>query len=459
MSDDNRQGYTPFPPFAVWNSSEVSFHDVDAASARFANLKERVSREALDHALSTARRAAAVDTNAIEGVFTTDRGFTRTVAEKTGAWEQAMSNKGPHVRPAFEDALEGFELILDRMTRMQPVTEHFIRELHATLLRSQETHTVYVSINGVLTPQEQELTKGTYKQHANSPTRSDGTVHSYSPVDETGPEMSRLINELRSDEFDSAHPVSQAAYVHYAFVCIHPFADGNGRVARALASVYLYRSPGVPLVIYQDQRANYLDALEAADVGRFHTLMRFIAEQVTDTINLISDELAVPAHSSSAEALAELLAGNQIPERELNAAERLKALLQEALQSRAEIQMERLGLPFKTMRTLIGETPSTPDHYRGIDDQMATGLLVITKSPRKLTVTWPVALYAKISDDAVFDLVAVTGTGRQFGVYLRELAPEISEKLRQRAGFFADAVVEEFLERVARAVARADGSR
>lgn len=459
MPDNSHADYTPFPSFSAWNATEISYRDVESATSRFLALRNSVTREALDRALDTARRTAAVDTNAIEGIFATDRGFTRTVAEKTGAWEQALENKGTHVRPAFEDTLEGFELILDRVTGRQPVTETFIRELHSTMLRSQDSHTVLTPIAGKLVTQIQELSKGQYKRRANSPTRPDGTVHAYAPVTETAPEMARLANELRSPAFEEAPSVTQAAYAHHAFVCVHPFADGNGRVARALASIYLYRSPGVPLVIYQDQRANYIDALEAADRGEYHTLMRFFAERVTDTVNLIAEELSVPPHGSTADELSELLSGEKVPEAVLDAAERIKQLLREALQSRVDIKAEAVGLPFGTIRSLIGAKIPTPENYQPINDELATGLKVNTQSPRKLVVFWPVVLCSKNSDDADFDIVAVTATGRHLGIYLRELVPTISAHLRQRIGYFADAVVEEFLVQVKDAVKKADETR
>lgn len=452
MSENGQAEYIPFPSFARWKATEVSYSDVDAASSRFIALKSSVPQEVLDRSLESARRAAAVDTNAIEGIFSTDRGFTRTVAEKTGSWEQAMDNKGSHARPAFEDTLAGFELILDQMTGRRPVTAHFIRELHATMLRSQKTHTVYVPLNGEFLPQEQNLAKGEYKKYANSPTRPDDTVHAYAPVEETAPEMDRLISELRSNEFEGACSITQAAYVHYAFVCIHPFSDGNGRVARALASVYLYRSPGVPLVIYHDQRANYIDALEAADRGHVHGLLRFFAERVVDTINLIEEALSVPTQSSTTDELSALLAGDKTPDALMDAAERAKQILREALQSRIDMKGETLGLPFQTMRSLIGRTPPVPENYQPINDELATGLYVSTKSPWRLHVMWPVAFYAQESNKAEFDLVAVTGADRQLGIYRRELVPTISESFRQRIGFFADSVVEEFLEKVTEAV-------
>lgn len=392
-----------------------------------------------------------MDTNAIEGVFSTDRGFTRTIAEKAGAWEHAMEVKGAHVRPAFEDTLAGFDLILDRVTGSRPVTEHFIRELHATMLRSQDTHTVYVSVGGALVPQEQDLPKGEYKRTANSPTRPDGAVHSYAPVEETTPEMGRLVGELRSTAFADAHPIVQAAYAHYAFVCIHPFADGNGRVARALASVYFFRSPRVPLVVYQDQRTRYIDALEAADGGRYHSLMRFFAERVTDTVNLIESEPSRPAGDSSADELARLLDTDANPDSVKEAAARLKEILRESLRSRVEARSARLGLKFQTLASLVGAAPPVPEGYRAISDEAATGVVVNARSPMKLFVVCPVAVYVKASDAAEFDLLAVTGSGRQLGVYLREVVPAVSENLRERVGFYADAVVDEFLGMVAEA--------
>ena len=69
----------------------------------------------------------------------------------------------------------------------------------------------------------------------------------------------------RTPAFEQAHPVLRTAYAHYALVVVHPFADLNGRAARALASTFLLQAQQIPLVIFADQRNEYLDALTAAD--------------------------------------------------------------------------------------------------------------------------------------------------------------------------------------------------
>jgi hypothetical protein len=111
----------------------------------------------------------------------------------------------------------------------------------------------------------------------------------------------------------------QAAWAHYALVAIHPFADGNGRVARALASVFLYRRPGVPLVIFADQKDTYLDALEEADAGRPVDFLHFILDRVADVVGLVqvaAQSAARPADASISELRDALLRAERFPPEE-----------------------------------------------------------------------------------------------------------------------------------------------
>jgi fido (protein-threonine AMPylation protein) len=71
-----------------------------------------------------------------------------------------------------------------------------------------------------------------------------------------------------------AHPVVRSAWLHHRFVCVHPFQDGNGRVARALTLLVLLRNHYAPLVVDRNQRADYLDALDEANEGDLRPLVR-----------------------------------------------------------------------------------------------------------------------------------------------------------------------------------------
>jgi hypothetical protein len=104
--------------------------------------------------------------------------------------------------------------------------------------------------------------------------------------------MHRLLEQIRTPEFEAAHPALQASYCHYAFVGIHPFADGNGRVARALASTFFYRDRSIPLVIFENQRPAYLDVLRAADLGDFRPVISFFLDRGIDTMQLVAESLS-----------------------------------------------------------------------------------------------------------------------------------------------------------------------
>lgn len=280
--------YPGFPDFASWGPLQAE--DADLWSRFAASLQERrkaASPEALKASVDVAIRAAALDTGAIEGLYTADRGFTMTVAVQGLAWEQMIEERGAGVRDLFEAQLAAYELVLDAVTHKLPVTEAWIRALHETLCGPQTTYRVLTASGW----QDHELPKGRYKTQPNHVHLKDGTVHAYAPVDQVSSEMHRLVEQLGSPEFEAAHPILQASWVHYAFVMIHPFADGNGRVARALASVYFYRCCSIPLLVFANQRLAYLDALHAADQGELRPLLGFFRDRGIDTMQLVSESM------------------------------------------------------------------------------------------------------------------------------------------------------------------------
>lgn len=281
--------YRGFPDFSAWES--LSPTDADLWNRFASSLAERrkaATPEALKAAVEVAVRAAALDTGAIEGLYTTDRGFTMTVAVQGLAWEQMIEERGAGVRELFEAQLETYELVLDAVTQKFPITEAWIRTVHETICAPEKTYRVLTEVGW----QEQDLPKGQYKTRPNHVRLTDGTYHAYAPVDRVPDEMHRLLEQIRTPEFEVAHPVLQASYIHYAFVVIHPFADGNGRVARALASVFFYRAESIPLVIFSNQRLGYLDSLAAADRGDYGEVISFFLDRGIDTMQLVGDSLA-----------------------------------------------------------------------------------------------------------------------------------------------------------------------
>lgn len=83
------------------------------------------------------------------------------------------------------------------------------------------------------------------------------------------------------------HPVERAARAHFWLVDIHPFADGNGRVARLLMNLLLIQS-GYPIAIIRNEdRADYYAALESGHAGRLEGFLGFVAEAVDRTAAIV----------------------------------------------------------------------------------------------------------------------------------------------------------------------------
>lgn len=71
----------------------------------------------------------------------------------------------------------------------------------------------------------------------------------------------------------------EAAWLHHRFTQIHPFQDGNGRVARLLASLVFIKAGWFPLILTRDDRSNYISALEEADRGNLTHLVELFTDR------------------------------------------------------------------------------------------------------------------------------------------------------------------------------------
>jgi len=408
--------YRGFPDFSAWGPLQTE--DADLWSRFASSLEERrkaATPEALRASVDVAIRAAALDSGAIEGLYTVDRGFTMTVAVQGLAWEQMIEERGAEVRELFEAQLAAYEMVLDAVTHKLPITEAWIRTLHETLCAPQETYRVLTAAGW----QEHDLPKGQYKTQPNHVQLKGGTVHAYAPVDQVSTEMHRLVEQLRSPTFEAAHPVLQASWVHYAFVAIHPFADGNGRVARALASVYFYRCCSIPLLVFANQRLAYFDSLHAADLGELRPLTGFFRDRGIDTMQLVVENLRTVGAGSPEDLsrrVRDLLARKMPTAKELqNLAFRLVGEVKERL----EAQVSQLGLSSQlTLRVAQGTTPVASFNLVGrtADVHGRTGVKVET-----------------LDQPAPFQFsIASTRWDDHLDVRLEDVYPELSDTLKLR---------------------------
>ncbi len=90
--------------------------------------------------------------------------------------------------------------------------------------------------------------------------------------------MDRLIEFYIQHDHLKIPPHIEGAWAHHAFTQIHPFQDGNGRVARAIASLVFIKRGFFPLVVNRDDREKYIAALESADRGNLSDLACLFAQ-------------------------------------------------------------------------------------------------------------------------------------------------------------------------------------
>lgn len=105
-------------------------------------------------------------------------------------------------------------------------------------------------------------------------------------------EMNELFQWIQ-EERDNLHPVSFAAELHKRFVFIHPFKDGNGRIARLIMNTALIQDGYLLAVIPPILRHEYIQLLEKAhrDDKPFE---EFIAERVIESEKEIMRLLHMP---------------------------------------------------------------------------------------------------------------------------------------------------------------------
>lgn len=224
--------------------------------------------QTLKHFNERLARHWAIETGIIEGIYKIDLGVTELLIEK--GIESALIPHGTTDKPAEEivailrdhqDVLEG---IFDFVASRRPLSTSYIKEMHHALCAHQDEIEAMDSQGRFM---RIPLRKGEWKLQPNNPHRGNGRIHQYCPPEHVASEMDRLIAMHLSHDGTGVAPEIEAAWLHHRFSQIHPFQDGNGRVARALATLILLRAGLFPFTVDRTKRAQYISCLETADEG------------------------------------------------------------------------------------------------------------------------------------------------------------------------------------------------
>lgn len=277
--DPNGLGSSEIPGIkAIWTEHQNRLKD----SVQLSDFTEQLSRE------------WAIETGIIENLYDIERGVTQTLIEQGFQSEllaHGSTNKPrDYVIRLLNDQKAALEGVFAFVKSDRSLTTSYVKELHAALLRNQRTTE---GIDGQGHVVEVPLIRGAWKTQPNHPERN-GITYYYCPPEQVDSEMDRLIEMHEAHVRRGVSAEVQAAWLHHRFAQIHPFQDGNGRVARAIASLVLVKDGLFPLVVRRDDRARYVGALEAADRGDLKPFVELITRLQTDRFlkaTKISEEL------------------------------------------------------------------------------------------------------------------------------------------------------------------------
>ena len=230
--------------------------------------------------LGRLKREHAIETGIIERLYSLETGITETFI-KEGFVKSYLSHGDTNIPETdlfnhLNDHLDSVNFILYIVKENRPLTVGFIKELHHLVTRHQKHAEGRDQFGNRL---KIDLLKGAYKIRENNPVSSDRTTIMYCPPEHVASEMDNLVRIFNEEVKKGVHSLILASWFHHAFTTIHPFQDGNGRVARLLASLIFIRYGYFPFTVLREEaKVKYIEALEKADNDQPKMLIQYFGE-------------------------------------------------------------------------------------------------------------------------------------------------------------------------------------
>ena len=210
-------------------------------------------------------------------------GNTLTASETRAFILYGITAKGKPFRDYVEmkghnEALKKLEDIVHKDIQ---ITENLIKEIHKIILVEPYEG-------------ESEINPGEYKKHPNYLYSPEGERIDFEPPEEVPRLMNELVNWLNNHidppkrkkrQYD-LHPLIIATGFHARFIKIHPFGDGNGRMARILTNLILMLCGYVPAIVRLEKRNDYYNALNASTLDNPEPLAEFIGEECIRSLEI-----------------------------------------------------------------------------------------------------------------------------------------------------------------------------
>ncbi len=200
-----------------------------------------------------------VKTNEIEGEILAPDQVRSSIADRLGLDIGGLPAADRNVDGAVEMALDATR------NYAEPLTEERLFSWHAALFPTGRS-----GMRRIRVGQWRDDGDGPMEV-VSGPVGRQRVHYTAPPAERLGDEISRFLEWFEGTQ--SMEPVLAAGIAHLWFVTIHPFDDGNGRIARAIADMALARSEESPERFYSMsaqirlERNAYYDILEATQKG------------------------------------------------------------------------------------------------------------------------------------------------------------------------------------------------
>ena len=198
------------------------------------------------------------NSNAIEG-------NTLSLHETEVVLNQGLTIGGKSVNEHLEaiNHKEGIDFIESVIKKKSKLTEDVIKECHRIILKGID-----------------DLQAGVYRR---TNVRIVGANMIPPQAIKIQIKMDELMNWYYANLYQLSIPILSAQF-HYRFVCIHPFIDGNGRVARLIMNLILMSNGYPPSVILNVDRKKYYRVLNEANNGNELPFENFIGRSIERTL-------------------------------------------------------------------------------------------------------------------------------------------------------------------------------
>ena len=227
-------------------------------------------KEAIKKLLEDIRLRHTYHSDAIEG-------NTLTLQETKLVLEQGITIGGKPLKDHIEarNDAEAFDFMLQLVQKKTAFSQEIIQQIHDIVTK------------GLLKD------SGKYRTGNVRITGSSITPPSYQKII---PLMDDYIHTIKNR---SLYPLEKATIIHHRLVWIHPFFDGNGRVARLVTNLFFMQTGYPPVVLKQEQRKVYYHVLHQADNGNLSPLAMFLAKAMNEALQFylsvfIDEEHLIP---------------------------------------------------------------------------------------------------------------------------------------------------------------------